>query len=304
MLACLGVAKQMVEERGVHCPEKLFQRGAKARLRRRALVLAHAVQGEQLFKVHAPELWSTVYGDSCGKSPVPLDTQPHHHHTGAVGRRIEGQVERSNAPGIRKDHEREPAFAQELVCLGIAELEIDFQMVDMCHRPGVTAMSIDRFFRWMVIFFERVSGSRPFTYKHLFIDSLVALCLLVKGALGDGWQMFLFGLCDVLAVGSPFGLARERVVVCREDLLNEGNDLSARPSFASSTGKVWKQANVATAAGDFCLPVPLSPTSLRSFRNGHNMRCKLYLLIIMILLRMNDPVAEGCGCKIHVPCQV
>src|SRR5713226_5482226 len=174
----------------------------------------------------------------------------------------------------------------------------------MCHGPGVASMPVESFCSWMMVFLEWIGSSCTFAYKDLLIHGLVALCLFVKGSLGDGWQFFLFGLSDVLAVGSPFGLARERIVVCREDLLNEGNDLSARPSFASSLGKVWKQANVATAVGDFCLSVPLSPTSLRSFGNGRNMHCKLYLLIIMVLLRINDPVAEGCGCKIHIPCQI
>lgn len=106
-------------------------------------MLAHSIQREELFKVHASELWPSINRNGRGKPPMPLDTQPHHHHAGAVRGRIKGQVKRSNAPGRRKDHEREPAFAQELVRFGIAELEIDFQMVDMRHRPSVTAMSMD-----------------------------------------------------------------------------------------------------------------------------------------------------------------
>src|SRR5947207_8666916 len=143
-----------------------------------------------------------------------------------------------------------------------------------------------------------VLGSCPFAYKGLLIHGLVALCLFIKSSLGDRWQMFLFGLRNVLAVGSPFGFARNRIVVRCEDLFNEGNDRSRDPSFASSTSKVWKQANVATAIGDFCLSVRLPPTSFRSFRNRRNTCCNLCLLIIMILLRMNDPVAEGCGCAL------
>src|SRR5713226_7349537 len=159
----LGVAEQVVDEGGVHCPEKPFQRRPESWLRRRALVLAHSIQREKLFKVHTPELWPTINRNSRGESPIPLDTQPYDHHGRAVRRRIKGQVKRSNAPGIREDHEREPAFAQELVRFGIAELEIDFQMVDVRHRPGVASMAMDGFFCGVVVFLERVSGTGTFT---------------------------------------------------------------------------------------------------------------------------------------------
>ena len=163
MSARLGIAEQVVDEGGVHRPEKPFQRGPESWLRRGTLVLAYSIQCEKLFKVHAPELWPTIDRDGRGKSPIPLDTKSHHHHTGAVGGGIKGQVKRSNAPGMREDHEREPAFAQELVCFGITELEIDFQMVDMRHRPGVVPMPMDGFFGGVVVFLEGVSGSCPFT---------------------------------------------------------------------------------------------------------------------------------------------
>src|SRR6266852_4317508 len=95
-----------------------------------------------------------------------------------------------------ENHEGQPAFPQELVGLGIAELEIDFQVVDMCHGPGVASMPVDGFFSLMVIFLEWIGSSRTFACQDLLVHGLVALCLLVKGALGDGWQMFLFGLYD------------------------------------------------------------------------------------------------------------
>src|SRR5258708_28175932 len=155
MLTRLGVAEQMVDEGGVYCPEQPFQRRPEAWLRRGALVRALSIKREKLFKVHAPELWPSINRNGRGESSIPLDTPPHHHHGRAVGRRIEGQVKRSNAPGIREDHEREPAFAQELVRFGIAELEIDFQMVNVRHRPGVAPMPMDGFFGGVVRFLER-----------------------------------------------------------------------------------------------------------------------------------------------------
>ena len=105
--------------------------------------------------------------------------------------------------------------------LQFAELEIDFQMIDVRHRPGVAPMPTRGFFGPVVIFLERVSGSRTFTCQYLLVHAFVALCSRVKGSLGDGWQMFLLGLRDVLAVGSPFGFAGKRIVVRREHLFNE-----------------------------------------------------------------------------------
>src|SRR6266536_4119073 len=87
----LGVAEQVVDEGGIHCPEQSFQRRPESWLRRGALVLAHSIQREKLFKVHTPELWPTVNRNGRGESSIPFDTQPHHHHGRAVGRRVKGQ---------------------------------------------------------------------------------------------------------------------------------------------------------------------------------------------------------------------
>ncbi len=172
-------------------------------------MLAHSIQREKLFKVHTPELWPTINRDGCRKSAISLDTQPHHHHTRAVGRRVKSQIECSNASGIGENHEGEPAFPQELVRLRIAELEIDFQMVDVRHRPGVAPMPPRGFFSWVVVLLEGVSGSRTFTCQYLLIHGFVALCSRVKGSLGNRWQVFLLGPRDVLAVAKAAWFGQE-----------------------------------------------------------------------------------------------
>src|SRR5260370_27132096 len=113
-------------------------------------------------------------------------------------------------------------------------------MVDVGHRRGVAPMAIDGLFGWVVVLLEWGSGSRSFSCQYLLIDCFVALCSRVKASLGDGWQVFLLGLRDVLAVGSPFGFARERIVVRRKYLFDEVNDLSVHLSGTSPIGKVRK----------------------------------------------------------------
>src|SRR5258708_26586992 len=177
-------------------------------------------------------------------------------------------------------------------------------MVDVRHRPGIAPMPTDGFFGGVVVFFERVSGSRTFACQYLLIHGFVTLCSRVKGSLGDGWQIFLLGLRDVLAVGSPFGFTRDRIVVRHKYLFDEVNNLSVHLSGTSPIGKVRKEANVATAIADFCLPIQMSPKPLGSGRNGCSTSCNLSLLVILILLTVNDAVAERCGCQIHLPRQI
>src|SRR5712692_9662128 len=165
-------------------------------------------------------------------------------------------------------------------------------------------MPIDGFFGGVVVFLEWVSSSHPFACKNLFIHPLVALCLLVKGSLRNRRQIFLLGLRDVLAVGSPLGFARDRIVVGYQYLFDEGNDLGVHFSGPSSLGKVWKQADVATAVGDFCFSVQLSPKPFCPCRNRCSPRCNLFFRIVMILIWMNNPNAES-GCRqIHIPCEI
>src|SRR5258705_6996951 len=94
-------------------------------------------------------------------------------------------------------------------------------MVNVCHRPGIAPMPMDGFFGEVMVFLEWVSGSRSFTCQYLLVHAFVTFCSRVKGSLGDGWQMFLLGLCDVLTVGSPLRFAGKRIVMRREHLFNE-----------------------------------------------------------------------------------
>src|SRR5216683_4711400 len=100
--------------------------------------------------------------------------------------------------------------------------------------------------------------------------------------------MFLLGLRDVLAVGSAFGFASERVVMRREHLFNEVVDLRFHLWDTSSVGKVAQQTNVPTPIRDFCFPVQLPPQAFCSGRNGCSTNGYLFLFVIMILLRVND----------------
>src|SRR5690242_20829204 len=104
--------------------------------------------------------------------------------------------------------------------------------------------------------------------------------------------MFLFGLLDVLTVGSPLRFAGKRVVVCRKHLLNEVVHLRFHLADTSPVSKVGQQANVSTAVGNFCFPVHLPLQAFSSGRNGCSANGYLFLLVVMILLGMNDTVAD------------
>src|SRR6266568_6700735 len=143
-------------------------------------------------------------------------------------------------------------------------------MVDMRHRPGVAPVPMDGFFGPVVVFLERVSGSCPFTCQYLLVHAFVTLCSRVKGSLGDGWQMFLLGLRNVLAVGSPLGFAGKCVVVRREYLFNEIVYLRFHLSDTSPIGKVRQKADVPTPIRDFCFPIQLSPKAFCSGWNGRS----------------------------------
>ena len=111
-------------------------------------------------------------------------------------------------------------------------------MIDVRHRPGVAPMPMDGFFGGVVVFLERVSSSCSFTRQYLLVRAFVTFCSRVKGSLGDGWQMFLLGLREVLAVASPLGFAGKCIVVRREHLFNEIVHLRFHLSDASPVGKV------------------------------------------------------------------
>ncbi len=75
-------------------------------------------------QVDAGKLRASINGDRCWQSSISLDAEAERHHTGAVRRWVEGQVVGSNASGVRKNEQRQPAFAQWFAGTRVAKNEI------------------------------------------------------------------------------------------------------------------------------------------------------------------------------------
>ena len=112
LLRGLCVSQQMVQKFTLHGTKQPLLGRSKARFSSRTLMLAHPIEGEQLLKVHTGKFRASINGDSRRQAPVALDAEAECHHTGAVRRWVEGQVVGSNEPGVRKNEQRQPAFAQ------------------------------------------------------------------------------------------------------------------------------------------------------------------------------------------------
>src|SRR5579859_3609213 len=104
----------MVNESGIHAPKESLQSRAKAWFRGWTLVLAHAIQSQELLEVGASEFGTAIYCNGRWESPISLDSHSHHHHAGTVRRCIECQIVGGNASTMRKNHQGQPAFANGL----------------------------------------------------------------------------------------------------------------------------------------------------------------------------------------------
>jgi hypothetical protein len=64
--------------------------------------------------------------------------------------------------------------------------------------------------------------------------------------------------------------------------------------------KLREQTNEATMEVAFCFSIQLSPVALGLDRNGCSLLADLRLLLVMILIGVNDPIAEHGGCQINI----
>src|SRR5260370_32473161 len=110
----------MIEEFRLHGPKQTLLWRTESWLRRWSLVFTHAVEGQQVLKVHTLELRPTINGNGCGEPPVALHAQKKDHETRAVTGRIKGKTVCSNAPGMGEGQQWTPTFPQELAASGAA----------------------------------------------------------------------------------------------------------------------------------------------------------------------------------------
>src|SRR5436190_6872762 len=188
-------------------------------------MFAYAVESQQLLKVDALKLWSSIDGYRCWESPVPLDTQTQDHHTRTIGGPIKSQVVGSNTPGMRKNHQGQPAFSQDLTRLGITKDEIEFRVVNMCHRPSITPMTANRLLTLVNVLLEGISSTRSFSGYRPFIQCLVTLDLCVKGSLSGCGKVAFLALLEVLSICPSLRFSGHCIVVRLKNFVNEGAHL-------------------------------------------------------------------------------
>src|SRR5258708_36531875 len=87
-----------------------------------------------------------------------------------------------------------------------------------------------------------------------------------------------------------------------QDLLDETTHLCISAPFSPTVGNAWKQTDQTAAVTTFGLSVQLPPVALSACRNGRSGCLHLHLLIILVQVRVDDPVAkDGCS-QVHIPC--
>src|SRR5579871_1404343 len=152
----------------------------------------------------------------------------------------------------------------------------------------------------MHVVFERIGSARSFSYHDLFVGRFVAQRFRVKCALADGCQVLFFGTLEIFAVGPSLWFASGSIVVGLEHAMHERDDLSLNLPGSTTVVELWKQAEEATSVAGFCLAVALEPALPRASRNGGALLSRLSLLLILVVVWVNDPIAEQGGSEIDV----
>src|SRR6266581_4690924 len=105
---------------------------------------------------------------------------------------------------------------------------------------------------------------------------------------------------EIFAIGSALWRAHDRIVMGFKNAMNEGNDFSANLPSPTTVVVVGKETKKTTSILRFSLPIQLLPVLPGSCRNGCSVLSHLSLLLIVVVLRVNDPVAEDSSGKIAI----
>src|SRR5579875_209313 len=165
-------------------------------------------------------------------------------------------------------------------------------MVDMREGPGVVTMATDGFRLRTHVVFKRVGRARALAGHDLFVLRLVVQGFRVKGSFADGSQVLFFRTLQVLSVGSPLGFLGDRIVVGFQNLIDELDNRSSDFALAATMSVLRKQSQKPAAVACFGLMVALPPALFRAGWHGSLRVCLLPLLVIIVVFRMNDPIAE------------
>src|SRR2546430_2324766 len=114
--------------------------------------------------------------------------------------------------------------------------------------------------------------------------------------------MLFLRTLEILTVGSTLWRAHNGIVMGFKDLMNEGNHFIANFAASSTVVIVGKKTKETTSILCLSLSIPLRPTLSGSYGNRCSVFGNLTLLLIIVLLRMDDPVAEDSSSQVILTC--
>src|SRR5947207_2096271 len=146
-----------------------------------------------------------------------------------------------------------------------------------------------------------VGRTCAFSHKYLIICWLVALCLQVKCPLTHGLKRVLLRALEILSVSPPFGRALHGIVMRFKHLVDEVDNRPFNFSVPATIIIMGKKTEETITVPDFCLPIPLLPALLCPSWDSCSLFGCLFLFFIIIVFRMNDPIAENATSQVNIP---
>src|SRR5260221_1346885 len=165
-------------------------------------------------------------------------------------------------------------------------------MIQMAHGPTIAPMPTDGSLLFTNEVFEWVCSTRPFTYDCLIVCPKMSFRFCVNRLWTDGIQMLLFRTFQVLAVGPSLGLARGRIVVGFQNLVDECDHLCLNLSESAAVVVMGKQPKKATAVAHLSDSIQLLPVLPGASWDRRSLGCYLYLFVVLVVFRVNDAITE------------
>lgn len=136
----LGIPQQIVEEGSVSGAKDSLNDGPESRLSGRPNRLLAVMADEQMIKILTLEFFPSIDDQRLWQASEAFDADSHTHHTGPVGRRIKGEIDRQH-PATERIHQKgrpgAPKVAPGSLC---DQFNIQQGMVEMDDGKGAVAM--------------------------------------------------------------------------------------------------------------------------------------------------------------------
>src|SRR6202162_886497 len=120
-----------MNEARVRDPEEALAHRAESRLGRRPSLFRAFVTGQQSFEIDAVKLAPPIQDDDLRQSPVTAHAFSQNHHAGTITGRVEGHVEREDAPAEGVDQESHPRPPENLARMARNYLHVQLGVIDV-----------------------------------------------------------------------------------------------------------------------------------------------------------------------------